>query len=236
MLMRTLPILPATFWASSRRSRFSATRCALRASKLLRLSLVARSAFFFGSRKLRAKPGFTRTTSPIWPRRSIRSSRMTSTIARLLLQQIGQEGEEAGALDRLGELALLLGRDRGDAARHDLAALRQEALQQLHVLVVDLRRVGAGEGAGLAPPEEGPAPAGAAAAATFPAGRTLGRGHYSVLPSSAAAAAGRGSLSKPPRGSRGRRSPRSSSYSPSRRRPCSIAEGPSSSASTRTVR
>src|SRR6185312_15713601 len=171
MLMRTLPILPATCWASSLRFRLSATSCALRSSKLLRFSLVARRAFFFGSRKLRAKPGFTRTTSPIWPRRSMRSSRMTSTIARLLLHEVGQEGEEAGALDRLGELALLLRGDRGDAARHDLAALRQEALQQLHVLVVDLRRVGAGEGAGLAPPEEGPPPTGGAAA-TFPAGRS----------------------------------------------------------------
>src|SRR5258706_6624154 len=138
MPMRTLVIFSATFCASSRRCRFSATRCDLRASKLLRLSLVARSAFFCGSRKLRAKPGFTRTTSPIWPRRSMRSSRMTSTILPLLLHEVGQEGEEAGALDRLGELALLLGRDGRDAARHDLAALRQEALQQLHVLVIDL--------------------------------------------------------------------------------------------------
>ena len=32
-------------------------------------------------------------------------------------------------------------RDRRDARRHDLAALGNEALQQLHVLVVDLRRV-----------------------------------------------------------------------------------------------
>src|SRR6476646_11516680 len=81
---------------------------------------------------------------------------MTS-MASSLFQQVRKEGEEARTLDGLGQQALLLGRDRGDAARHDLAALREEALQELHVLVVDLRRVIAGEGAGLATPEEGPA-------------------------------------------------------------------------------
>ena len=50
-----------------------------------------------------------------------------------------------------------LARHRGDARRHDLAALGNVALQELHVLVVDLRRVIAGERAGLAAAEEGPA-------------------------------------------------------------------------------
>src|ERR1700759_3396366 len=76
-------------------------------------------------------------------------------MARSLRDHVGEERQEAGALDRLGELALLLGRDRGNAARHDLAALRDEALQEAHVLVVDLRRVGAGERAGLAATGEG---------------------------------------------------------------------------------
>src|SRR5262245_20655321 len=94
----------------------------------------------------------------------MRWSRMTS-MGLLLLHGIGQQAEEAGALDGLGEGALLLGRHGGDAARHHLAALRDVALQQLHVLVVDLGRVGAGERAGLAAPEEGPPARGAAAAA-----------------------------------------------------------------------
>src|SRR4030095_12230950 len=76
-----------------------------------------------------------------------------------------QQAEEAGALDGLGEGALLLGRHGRDAARHHLAALGDVALQQLNVLEVDLGRVGAGERAGRAAPEEGPPPRGAAAAA-----------------------------------------------------------------------
>src|SRR5918996_3515075 len=67
-----------------------------------------------------------------------------------------QQRQNAGALDRPGELALLLGGHRRDPARHDLAALGHEPLQQLDVLIVDSRRVLDGERAGLAPPEERP--------------------------------------------------------------------------------
>src|ERR1700761_9846982 len=74
-------------------------------------------------------------------------------------QDVRQQGQEAGPLDGDGELALLLGGHRGDPARHDLAALAQEARQQAHVLVVDLRRVRARERAGLATAIEWPASA-----------------------------------------------------------------------------
>src|ERR1039458_7209411 len=77
---------------------------------------------------------------------------------------IRQQAEEARAFDRLRQFALLLGRHRGDSARHDLAAPRHVALQQLDVLVVDLRRTGAGERAGLATTEK--RSAGATAATT----------------------------------------------------------------------
>src|ERR1700674_4115537 len=70
------------------------------------------------------------------------------------LNYVGQKPEKTGALDGTREFALLERRHRGDTARHDLAALGNVALQQPHVLVVDLRRIGAGERAGLAPPEE----------------------------------------------------------------------------------
>src|SRR5262249_46844183 len=52
------------------------------------------------------------------------------------------------------EQALLLRRHRGDPGRNDLALFRDVALQHLHVLVVDRRRVGAGERANLAPAAE----------------------------------------------------------------------------------
>src|ERR1041385_5639101 len=90
-----------------------------------------------------------------------------------------------GALDRLGEFALLLGGNRGDAAGDDLAALGHEALQQTNVLIVDAGSVLRGEGAALAAAEEW-------------------AGHGSVAPYSASSRRGRS-----PRSSRGPRSPRS---------------------------
>src|SRR5689334_6637280 len=70
------------------------------------------------------------------------------------VHDVGEQRHEARALDRVRQDALLLVRHRRDARRHDLAALGDEALQQLHVLVIDLRRVGAAERAGLLAAEE----------------------------------------------------------------------------------
>src|SRR5580704_15139163 len=159
--------LPSSFLAtpsaSLRRSRLWASRSTLRVWKYSRLALVARSAFFLGKRKLRAKPSLTRTSSPIWPSFSTRSSRITCMTV-LLLHDVGQQRHEAGALDGVGQDALLLVADGSDARRHDLAALRNEALQELDVLVIDLGRVIAREGAGLLAAEEGTARAVLAAA------------------------------------------------------------------------
>src|SRR6476646_5432548 len=49
-------------------------------SNLDLLASVARSALPWGSRKLRAKPSLTRTTSPIWPSLATRSSKITSMV------------------------------------------------------------------------------------------------------------------------------------------------------------
>src|SRR4051812_5369924 len=162
------PSFLATASASFLRSRLCASRWALRVWKYSRFALVARSAFFLGSRKLRAKPSFTFTSSPIWPSFSTRSSKMTCMVAPLF-HDIGQQRHEAGALDGVGQNALLLVADRGDARRHDLAALGNIALQKLDVLVVDLGRVIARERTGLLAPEERTAGAilTAAAAAAF---------------------------------------------------------------------
>src|SRR5829696_2989790 len=51
----------------------------------------------------------------------------------VLADHVGQQAQEAGALDRLGELTLLLGRDGRDARRNDLAALGDVAREQLRV-------------------------------------------------------------------------------------------------------
>src|SRR5262245_33248663 len=89
------------------------------------------------------------------PSFSMRSRRMISMTWPSLLHEVGQQAQVPSALDRLAELTLLLGGNRGDAAGDDLAAFGHEALEQAHVLVVDLRRVLARERAGLAAAEKG---------------------------------------------------------------------------------
>src|ERR1700730_11431888 len=54
-----------------------------------------------------------------------------------LANDVRQQTKETRALDGAGEVALLLGGDGGDAARHDLAALGNVTHQQLGILVVD---------------------------------------------------------------------------------------------------
>src|ERR1700723_3465142 len=72
----------------------------------------------------------------------------------LLSDHVRQQAEETRTLDGAREFTLLLGGDRGDAARHDLAALGHVTHQQLGILVVDLRRIRARERAGLATAEK----------------------------------------------------------------------------------
>src|SRR6266550_4440175 len=147
---------------------------------------------------------------------------------RALTYDVIQQPEKARPLDCACKLTLLLGRNRRDAAWHDLAALRDIALQQLHVLVVDLRRVGAGKRAGLAAAEKRAA--------------ALGCCELHDAYSSAAAAGSssrrsrRGPRSRSKRSPRSKRPPPRSSRSRSRSTLRIIAEGPSSCSSTRTVR
>src|ERR1700691_1799977 len=89
------------------------------------------------------------------PRNAAGSKFRRGDARRSLADHIGQEAQKSRAFDRLGEFPLLAGADRGDPRRHDLAAFGDVARQQAHVLVVDLRRVGARERAGLATAKEG---------------------------------------------------------------------------------
>src|SRR5713226_9267712 len=148
-------VLPESFSATASASffcsRLLASSCERWDSKCLRFSSVARSAFFFGRRKLRAKPSFTLTTSPIWPSFSTRSSKITCMAASL--HNVGQQRHESGALDRQRKQALFARGDRRYARGHDLAAFGYEPLQHLDVLVIDFRRIGAGKGTRLPPAE-----------------------------------------------------------------------------------
>src|SRR5262245_8090492 len=76
--------------------------------------------------------------------------RRSFVLSRSSTDHVRQQAQKAGALDGAREFSLLLGRNRRNTAGHDLAALGNVALQEPHVLVVDLRRIGAGERAGLA--------------------------------------------------------------------------------------
>src|SRR5688572_16163270 len=96
-------------------------------------------------------PGRSRRPRSIPLRRAVARAARTRSA-----DHVRQKSEEPRALDRLRKLALLLGRHGRDPARHDLAALGDVTLQQLGVLVIDLRRIGAGERTSLAPPEERP--------------------------------------------------------------------------------
>src|SRR3979411_990918 len=86
-----------------------------------------------------------KTFNPRRDRRGLKNS---------LPDHVRQRTEETRALDGARELTLLLGGDRGDAARHDLAALGHVTHQKLGILVVDLRRIRARERAGLATAEK----------------------------------------------------------------------------------
>src|SRR6202034_1174014 len=149
-----------------------------------------------------------------------------------LANDVRKQTEETCALDGAREFALLLGGNRGDAARHDLAALGHVTHQQLGILVVDLRRIRTREWTGLAAAEK------RTACTSF---------SHSSYSSSAASTSSRGrrgprSPRKPPPSPRKppsrspRKPPPRSSRSRSRSALRIIAEGPSSSASTRTVR
>src|ERR1700710_131550 len=152
----------------------------------------------------------------------------------LSANDVGQQTEETRALDGAREFTLLLGGDRGNAARHDLAALGDVTHQQLGILVVDLRRIWARERAGLA------------AAENRTACTSFSHDSYSSTTASASSRGRRGPRSprKPPPSRSPRkppsRSPRKppprSSRSRSRSALRIIAEGLSSCFSTRTVR
>jgi hypothetical protein len=77
----------------------------------------------------------------------------------ILADHVGQEAQETGALDRIGEFTLLLRRNGGDTRGHDLAALGNVAREKTGVLVVDLRCARPGERAGLSAAKEGAASA-----------------------------------------------------------------------------
>src|SRR5215472_7051605 len=99
---------------------------------------------------------------------------MTSIARASMLVRVRQQGEEACALDRYGELALIERLRACDAARDDLAGLGDVTLERPKVLVVDVLHAFGSEAAELLAPGEAAA-ATATTAAT--AGVTLSHCH-----------------------------------------------------------
>src|SRR5690606_17114835 len=91
---------------------------------------------------------------------------------------VGQQGQEARALDGGRQLALIAGLGAGDARRHDLAGLGDEVLQQIDILVVDLFDLLGREAAELATLEQ---TAAAAVILFLELGLRL-ESHFSFLP------------------------------------------------------
>ena len=60
-----------------------------------------------------------------------------TTTARVLFH-LGEKTHEASVLTRNGELALILGAGAGRGARGDLSVGRDEPLEELHILVIDI--------------------------------------------------------------------------------------------------
>src|SRR2546429_5075097 len=93
---------------------------------------------------------------------------MTSIGAPSVLVGIGQQRQEARALDRHRQLTLIEGLGPGDAARNDLAGLGDVALERAEILVVDRLHALGREAAELLSTRE------AAAAAAPPPARSSG--------------------------------------------------------------
>ena len=71
----------------------------------------------------------TPTRSPQWSALAVRNSALGI--------HEGQQRHDAGTLDGIGEIPLLLGGEAGKTTGEDLAALGDEFLKQIDVLVVD---------------------------------------------------------------------------------------------------
>src|SRR3954465_2890249 len=175
----------------------------------------------------------------------MRPATLTPPVENVLANDVGQQAEKTRALDGAGEFTLLLGGDGGDAARHDLAALGDVTHQQLGILVVDLRRIRTRERAGLAAAEKRTACTSfshdayssiAAAGASSSRGRRGPRSPRKPPPSRSPPRKPPSRSPRKPPSRSPRKPPPRSSRSRSRSALRIIADGPSSSSSTRTLR
>src|SRR5438309_9575620 len=122
------------FTCAASRARFIGSACRMAPS-------VATMAKPLGTRKLRAKPGLTSTTSPLLPSLGTSWRKMMRTSASP--GDVRQQSHLARVLDGDGDITLVLGATSGDAAGADLAPLAHIPAQASDVFVrSEERRVG----------------------------------------------------------------------------------------------
>src|SRR5207249_8088585 len=129
---------PAIASAAARSRLSRSARWRRMCSACLRAPLVTPRARLRGSRKFRAYPGATSTRSPLWPRESTSAFRITFTGPRPSSDDVRQQRDLAGVLDRRGDVALVAGAGARHAPRSDLAAIRDVLPQDGEILEVDV--------------------------------------------------------------------------------------------------
>ena len=78
---------------------------------------------------------FVVEVNPVCPKSE---NRVRPTTTAGVLLHLGEKTHEASVLNRNGELALILGAGAGRGARGDLSVGRDEPLEELHILVIDI--------------------------------------------------------------------------------------------------
>src|SRR5690606_39523671 len=148
--------LAARASASAFLAAAAASRLARRSSNSAMFFAVAATALPCGKRKLRPKPAFTVTLSPILPNLPTLSSRITSisltlyvfvypsctacgacTMELLVAVSVGNQSQITSALDRGRQLTLVAGFGAGNTAWNNFAGFTDVCLQRFDIFVID---------------------------------------------------------------------------------------------------
>src|SRR5690606_19232790 len=148
--------LAARASASAFLAAAAASRLARRSSNSAMFFAVAATALPCGKRKLRPKPAFTVTLSPILPNLPTLASRLTSISLThymfvypsrtlrwthdwklLVAVSVGNQSQVAGALDSVGQLTLIFSFGTGNTAWNNLSSFTDIRFQGFDIFIID---------------------------------------------------------------------------------------------------